>query len=223
LYGSSPTSMKVTRQSPHFSESYSLFSPPQTKKFRKLHWGGNALPPISTTSTPFMVQPMLQTLTHGCSQISIKATRRSPHFPQSYSLSSPLQTKKFRKLHCGGNTSAHISPTTRPFLVKRMLQAPTDGSYPTSIKVTEPYPHFSQSYSLSSLPQTKKFRKLHWVGSTSPHISTTTSVTMVKRSMQAPINTLSPASISTSQSYDHPLPENSLSFYPFSAGKKDLN
>jgi len=66
------------------------------------------------------------------------------------------QTQKKRKFHCGWDPSPPISTTATAATVKRKVHTPPAGSSPTSIKLTTPYHHSPQTYSIFHTPHTEK-------------------------------------------------------------------
>src|SRR5271155_878453 len=86
-----------------------------------------------------MAHQTLYTLTNISPLASIKLTTLYPHFSQTYSPSSPLQSQKYRNFHCGGNSSPHISPPTTLTNPYPSTAHPPGWSPPIYIKLTRPY------------------------------------------------------------------------------------
>src|SRR5271154_3093508 len=111
------TSIRVTKSFQHFRQSYSMIQTPYTQKRRNFPCGGECSPHISATITLFLPNPTTWNLPSGSFPTSIKVTRLYPHFSQSYSLSSPLESQKYRKLYSGDLFSLHLNrhhPYSRP-------------------------------------------------------------------------------------------------------------
>ena len=141
-------SIKLTRAYHHSLQTYPSFCIPQTQIKCNFHCWGETSPHISITTQWNSLKLSSKISTDMLLLTSFKVTRAFHHFQQTYSMVQSPNTAKKRKFHCGWECSPLISAITRPFLVKPSVYNLGNELSLTSIKVTRPYYHFSQSYFL---------------------------------------------------------------------------